>query len=187
MAINQQRNENWEVQFEYPFPPLKSNASELMMVLEGGRGDRRCSVRRHCGCDGCTPSNSRSQPPFDTNIADVPAVIAEEGTEITERGTKENTETGRSTRLRRKPARMEEYILFKLKLVLNIGAFIASAMAERTRFAKIDDAIRSLNEFRNEAEIQIRDLNNTISRFIQAVDQRLEDRRRILGDAVKNQ
>ena len=49
-------------------------------------------------------------------------------------------------------------------------------MAEGTRFAKIDDAIRSLDEFRKEAKTQIRDLNNTISRFFQPMDQRLEDR-----------
>ncbi|XP_057485835.1 fucosyltransferase 2-like [Actinidia eriantha] len=54
-------------------------------------------------------------------------------------------------------------------------------MAEGTRFAEIDDAIRSLNEFRKESETQIRDLNNSISRFIQAVDQRLEDR----GESVR--
>ena len=75
---------------------------------------------------------------------------------------------------------LEQSSIFKL--VLNIGAFIASAMAEGTRFTKIDDAIRSLNEFRKEAETQIRDLNNTISRFIQAVDQRLEDR----GESVRH-
>ncbi|GFY84656.1 hypothetical protein Acr_03g0014300 [Actinidia rufa] len=64
----------------------------------------------------------------------------------------------------------------RLKLVLNIGAFIAFAMAEGTRYAKIDDAIKSLNEFRKGAETQIHDLSNTIMRFMQAVDQRLEDR-----------
>ena len=49
-------------------------------------------------------------------------------------------------------------------------------MAAGTRYAKIDDAIKSLNEFRKEVETQIRDLNNTIMKFKQAVDQRLEDR-----------
>ena len=49
-------------------------------------------------------------------------------------------------------------------------------MAEGTRYAKIDDAIKSLNEFRKEVETQIHDLNNTIMKFMQAVDQRLEDR-----------
>ena len=57
----------------------------------------------------------------------------------------------------------------------NIGAFIfISLMAEDTRHAKIDDALRSLNEFRKEIETQIRELNNTITRFMQAVDQRME-------------
>ena len=49
-------------------------------------------------------------------------------------------------------------------------------MAAGTRYAKIDDAIKSLNEFRKEVETQIRDLNNTIMKFKQAIDQRLEDR-----------
>ena len=48
-------------------------------------------------------------------------------------------------------------------------------MAEGTRYAKIDDAIKSLNEFRKEAETQICDLNNTITRFMQVVDQRTEN------------
>ena len=67
------------------------------------------------------------------------------------------------------------------KLVLNIGAFITSVMAEGTKYAKIDDAIKSLNEFRIETETQICYLSNTITRFMQAVDQRLEDR----GDPVR--
>ena len=49
-------------------------------------------------------------------------------------------------------------------------------MAEGTRYAKIDDAIKSLNKFRKETETQIRELNNTITRFMQAVNQRMENR-----------
>ena len=49
-------------------------------------------------------------------------------------------------------------------------------MVEGTRYAKIDDAIKSLNEFRKEAETQIRDLNNTITRFMKVGDQRLHNR-----------
>ena len=49
-------------------------------------------------------------------------------------------------------------------------------MAGGTRFSKLDDAIKSLNHFRKETENQIRDLNNTITRFMHAVDQRLEER-----------
>ena len=40
----------------------------------------------------------------------------------------------------------------------------------------IYDAIKSLNEFRKETKTQIRDLNNTITRFMQVVGQRMEDR-----------
>ena len=54
-------------------------------------------------------------------------------------------------------------------------------MVEGTRYAKIDDAIKSLSEFRKEIETQICDLNNTITRFMQAIDQRMEDR----GDPVR--
>ncbi|GFZ21478.1 arabinanase/levansucrase/invertase [Actinidia rufa] len=128
------------------------------------------------------PNTSRLLP-TDTNITVVATAAAEEGTEVTEKGTKEK-EIGRSTRLRRKPARMEDYIITELlnsSLFFNIDTFNASAMAEGTRFAEIDDTIRSLNEFRKESETQIRDLNNSISRFIQAVDQRLEDR----GESVR--
>ena len=64
----------------------------------------------------------------------------------------------------------------EFKLVLNISAFIASAMAEGTRYLNIDDAIKSLNKFKKKAKTQIRELNNTILRFMQAIDQRLEDR-----------
>ena len=46
-------------------------------------------------------------------------------------------------------------------------------MAKGTRYAKIDDAIKSLNEFRKETKTQICDLNNTITRFMQAVNQRI--------------
>ncbi|GFS31842.1 hypothetical protein Acr_00g0019490 [Actinidia rufa] len=44
-----------------------------------------------------------------------------------------------------------------------------------TSYAKIDEAIKSLNEFREETKTQIRDLNNTITRFMLAVDQRMAD------------
>ena len=47
-------------------------------------------------------------PPIDTNITDA---ATEEGTEIAEKGTEENEEIGRPTRLRRNPVRMEDYIL----------------------------------------------------------------------------
>ena len=49
-------------------------------------------------------------------------------------------------------------------------------MVEGTRFSKLDDAVKSLNDFRKETENQIRDLNNIITRFMHAVDQRLEER-----------
>ena len=45
-------------------------------------------------------------------------------------------------------------------------------MAGGTRFAKLDDAIKSLNDFRKETENQIRDLKTTITRFMHAIDQR---------------
>ena len=54
--------------------------------------------------------------------------------------------------------------------------FPISTMAEGTRYAKIDEAIKSLNEFRKETETQIHDLSNTITRFMQAIDQRMESR-----------
>ena len=54
-------------------------------------------------------------------------------------------------------------------------------MAEGIRYAKIYDAIKSCNEFRKETETQIRNLNNMITRFMQVVDQRMEDR----GDLVR--
>ena len=59
---------------------------------------------------------------------------------------------------------------------VSIGAFIFLTMAEGTRFSKLDDAIKSLNHFRKETENQIRDLNNTVTRFMHAFDQRLEER-----------
>ena len=49
-------------------------------------------------------------------------------------------------------------------------------MAEGTRYAKIDDAIKSLNEFRKEIETKICDLNNTITWFMQVIDQRMENK-----------
>ena len=49
-------------------------------------------------------------------------------------------------------------------------------MVEGTRFTKIDEAIRNLNEFRKETKNQIREINNTISRFMEAMNQRWEDR-----------
>ena len=49
-------------------------------------------------------------------------------------------------------------------------------MVEGTRFSKLDDAVKSLNDFRKETENQIHDLNNIITRFMHAVDQRLEER-----------
>ena len=61
-------------------------------------------------------------------------------------------------------------------VAVSIGAFILLTMAEGTRFAKLDDAIKSLNDFRKETENQIRDMNNTITRFMHAIDQRLEER-----------
>ncbi|GFS41442.1 actin-like ATPase superfamily protein [Actinidia rufa] len=48
-------------------------------------------------------------------------------------------------------------------------------MSEGTSYAKIDEAIKSLNEFREETKTQIRDLNNTITRFMLVVDQRMAD------------
>ena len=35
--------------------------------------------------------------------------------------------------------------------------------------------IKGLNEFRNETKTQIRDLNNTITRFMQTINQRMEE------------
>ena len=55
-------------------------------------------------------------------------------------------------------------------------------MSEGTRYAKIDDAIKSLNEFRKEIETQILDIYNTIKRLMQAIDQIIEDR----GDSVRH-
>ena len=49
-------------------------------------------------------------------------------------------------------------------------------MAEGTRFAKLDYAIKSLYDFRKKIENQIRDLNKTITRFMHAIDQRLEEK-----------
>ena len=49
-------------------------------------------------------------------------------------------------------------------------------MVEGTRFKKIVEAIKNLNEFGKETKNQIREINNTITRFMHAVNQRLEDR-----------
>ena len=46
-------------------------------------------------------------------------------------------------------------------------------MAEVTRLSKIYEAIKGFAEFKKETEVQIRELNNTISRFMQAIDQRI--------------
>ena len=54
-------------------------------------------------------------------------------------------------------------------------------MAEGTRYAKIDDAIKNLSKFRKETETQIHDLNNTITRFMHVVDQRMERGMILLG------
>ena len=59
---------------------------------------------------------------------------------------------------------------------VSIGTFIFLTMAEGTRFSKLDDAIKSLNNFRKETKNQICDLNNTVVRFTHVVDQRLEER-----------
>ena len=48
-------------------------------------------------------------------------------------------------------------------------------MAKGTRYAKIDDAIKSLNELGKETKTQIWDLNNTITRYMHVVDQRMEE------------
>ena len=58
-------------------------------------------------------------------------------------------------------------------LIHNIGAFIYSIMARGTRFLKIDETIKNLNEFRKETEVQIRELNNIILRFMHAINQRI--------------
>ena len=49
-------------------------------------------------------------------------------------------------------------------------------MADCTTYAKIDDAVKNLNEFRKETKTQIRDLNITITRLMHAIDQRMEER-----------
>ena len=59
-------------------------------------------------------------------------------------------------------------------LFLTLVLSLFSVMAEGIRFTRIDDV--SLNEFRKETETQIRDLNNTITRFKHIVDQRMEER-----------
>ena len=54
-------------------------------------------------------------------------------------------------------------------------------MAEGTKYAKIDDAIKNLNGFRKKTATQIRDLNDIITRFMYHIDQRMEE----MNDSVR--
>ena len=63
-----------------------------------------------------------------------------------------------------------------LSIITLVFSFSVSLMTEGTRSAKIDDAIKSLNESRKETETQIRDINNTNTRFMQVVDHKMENK-----------
>ena len=60
--------------------------------------------------------------------------------------------------------------LFLTLVVSFIHLVIHSIMAEGTRLSKIDEPIKGFTKFRKETEVQICELDNTISRFMHVVD-----------------